>query len=215
MKWLFWLLLTLVLASFAMMQWGSMLTGEDKSLQPQPPLNADKIRLLPASLAASGVAQVAAPMACMEWGEFFGKDMERARAALAGMNLGDRLTQREVEQISGYWVYLPPTRTHVELEKELAQLNELGIGEYFVVQEPGKWLNTISLGVFKAEEPANRFLKHIAAKGVKGAKVGARKSKVSLTVFELKNLDAQTVAKLTELQKDFAESDLKSSACGN
>jgi hypothetical protein len=45
--------------------------------------------------------------------------------------------------------------------------------------------------------------------------VGERKSKVSLTVFVLKNLDAQTAAKLTELHKDFAESDLKSSACGN
>ncbi len=215
MKWLFWLLLLLVLAFFAVMQWGGMGMGDDKTLQPQPALHADKIVLLPATQSAqSGVTAVASAI-CMEWGEFFGKDLERASVVLNGMRLGDKLAQREVEQISGYWVYLPPT-TRVELEKEIAQLKELGLGEYYVVQEPGKWLNTISLGVFKVEEQANRFLKNITAKGVKDAKVGARKSKVSpLTVFILKNLDAPTVARLTELHKDFADSDLRVSACGN
>ena len=220
MKWLFWLLLLLVLLFFAAMQLGGMSGDAGKTPQPQPPLQAGKIVLLPALPAASSgvatpVAQENSSAVCMEWGEFFGKDMERASAVLVGMNLGDRLTQRKIEQISGYWVYLPPTKTRAEMEKEVAQLKELGIGEYFVVQEPGKWLNTISLGVFKAEEQANRFLMNITVKGVKGAKMGARKSKVSLTVFQMKNLDAPTAAKLTELQRDFAESELKQTACSN
>lgn len=220
MKWLFWLLLLLVLVFFAVMQWGGMGAGEDKTLQPQPALHADKIVLLPMLPSAlSGTAlsttQDAVPTACMEWGEFFGKDLERASAVLAGMSLGDRLTQREVEQTSGYWVYLPPTQTRAEMEKEVAQLKELGIREYFVVQEPGKWLNTISLGVFKVEDQANRYLKSVTAKGVKGARMGARKSKVPLTVFMLNNLDPPTAAKLTGLQKDFTGSELKRTACGN
>lgn len=217
MKWLFWLLLLASLVFFAFMQWGSAWTGDSKNLQSQPPLNAEKIKLLPAPVASPPAAPsaVQAAAACMEWGGFSGNDLTRATAAMDTLKLGDSLTRRQVEHVSGYWVYIPPLKTRAEVDKKVAQLNTLGVEEYFVVQEAGKWRNAISLGVFKTEGAAQKFLESIQNKGVKSAMAGERMSKFMLTVFVLKNPDAETAAKVVALQNEFAGSELKAAACDN
>jgi len=225
MKWLFWLLLLAGMAFFALMQWGSVLLGDGRNLQSQPPLNAEKIKLMRTPLAPPVAPPVVPPLAaqsavqataaCMEWGGFSGNDLTRATAALDTLKLGDRLTQRQIEHASGYWVYIPPLKTRADADKKVAQLKALGVEEYFIVQEAGKWRNAISLGVFKTEDAAQKFLERIKNKGVKSAMVGERMSKFMLTVFVLKNPDAGVTAKIVELQNEFAGSELKAAACDN
>lgn len=164
---------------------------------------------------------LAAPVArtteknCLEWGEFSGADLARAEKALAQMKLGDKLGQRSVEYTHGYWVYLPPAKTHAGKVKRIRQLKEQGIEDYFVVQEAGRWMNAISLGVFKTEEAAKKYLAELNKKGIKTAQVGERASKLKFTVFVLKNLDAPSMAQLSTLQKDYAGSELKPMACNH
>lgn len=219
MKWLFWLLLLASTGFFAFMQWGEALTGDGRSLQPQPPLNAEKIKLLKAlpamqaTASSHSVTPETANVACMEWGEFSGSDLERTTAALEKLKLGDSLTQRQVEHASGYWVYIPPLKTRADADRKIAQLNALGVAEHFIVQEAGKWHNAISLGIFKTEDAAQKFLESTREKGVKSALVGERMSKLVFTVFVLKNPDAGTTAKVVELQKEFSGSELKAAAC--
>lgn len=225
MKWLFWLLLLASMVFFAFMQWGGVLIGDGKNLQPQPPLNAEKIKLLQAPLAPPVVSSLVPPItaqsavqaaaACMEWGGFSGDDLTRATVALDTLKLGDRLTQRQIEHTSGYWVYMPPLKTRADADKKVAQLKALGVEEYFIVQEAGKWHNAISLGVFKTEDAAQKFLESLKNKGVKSAMAGERMSKFMLTVFVLKNPDAEVTAKMVELQNEFAGSELKAVACEN
>ncbi len=217
MKWLFWLLLLVSLAFFALMQWGGALTGGSKNPLSQPPLNAEKIKLLHLLPVTSTGVQPAAQAAdaCMEWGEFSGNDLVRATAAMDALQLGNRLTQRRVEHVNGYWVYIPPLKTHADVDKKIAQLKTLGVEEYYAVQEAGKWHNAISLGIFKTEEAAQKFLETIKGKGVKSAVEGERMSKFTLTVFVLKNPDAETAAKVVALQNEFAGSELKAAACEN
>jgi len=217
MRWLFWLLLLSSLLFFAFMQWGDALTGDGKNQQPQSPLNVEKIKLLQTPPAPPSVAQppVRMPDACMEWGEFSGNDLARASAALDALKLGDKLKQRYVEHVSGYWVYIPPLKTHADVDKKITQIKALGVEEYFVVQEPGKWRNAISLGVFKTEDAAQKFLEGLKDKGVKSAQAGERVSKFTLTVFVLKNPDAETAAKVVALQNEFVGSELKVTACEN
>ena len=217
MKWLFWLLLLVSLAFFALMQWGGALVGGSRNLQSQPPLNAEKIRLLPAPPAPPIAAQSAmqATDVCMEWGEFSGNDIMRATAALDALKLGNRLTQRQIEHISGYWVYIPPLKGRAEADKKVAQLKMLGVEEYFVVQESGKWHNAISLGIFKTEDAAQRFLERIKDKGVRSAMAGERMGRLMHTVFVLRNPDAETAAKVVTLQHEFGGSELKAAACEN
>ena len=226
MKWLFWLLLLASMIFFALIQWSGLLLGDGKNLQSQPPLNAEKIKLLQTSLAPPLAAQSAAQATaaqsatqttagCMEWGGFSGNDLTRATAALDALNLGDRLAQRQIEHTSGYWVYLPPLKTRADADKKVAQLKALGVEEYFILQEAGKWRNAISLGLFKTEEAAQKFLESIKNKGAKSDMMGERMSKFMLTVFVLKNPDAGVMAKVAELQNEFAGSELKATACDN
>lgn len=152
---------------------------------------------------------------CMEWGEFSGTDLARAEKVLAQMKLGDKLGQRTVEYTRGYWVYIPPLKTHAGRVKKIQQLKELGVAEYFVVQEAGRWMNAISLGVFKTEESANNYLVELNKKGIKSARMGERVSKLKFTVFTFRHLDAQSLAQLTALQKDYAGSEVKMLACNH
>jgi sporulation related protein len=180
-------------------------------------------RIATAAVPSSGVQMtlsISAPapgsritLACLEWGDFSGPDLARAAAALSALQIGDKLSQRQVEQDIGYWVYIPPLKNKAAVNRKIAELKALGVTEYFVVQVAGRWHNAISLGVFKSRDAAQNFLNHLHTKGVHTAKVGERASKLKMTIFKLNRIDAPTVAKLTAMQKDFAGSELKNVPC--
>lgn len=168
----------------------------------------------PASVPVAATAPPKAPN-CAEWGEFSGDDLTRAQQALSMMKLGDNLTQRSVEHNHGYWVYIPPLKKRANVEKKIAQLKERGIKDYFVVQEKGKWQNAISLGIFRTQDAAEKYMDMLRSKDVRTAKLGDRVSKLKYTVFAISDLDSGTADKLNALQKEFPESELKLSACNN
>lgn len=229
MRILVWILLLGNVIFFAVMQWGGALFGDGQAVQAQPALYEEKIRLLdqpksapvptqPVAASAVPVALAAVPVkpnnaACMEWGEFSGADLARANNALANLQLGDRLGQRQIEHSIGYWVYIAPLKDKAAVNQKVAQLKGRGIAEYFVVQEAGPWFNAISLGVFKTQDAAQKFTETLRAKDVHSAQVGERAGKFKATVFVLNGLDAATGGKLTALQKDFAGTELKTVPC--
>ena len=233
MKALFWILLLGNVIFFAVMRWGGPLVADEQAVQLQPALHEDKISLLGAPqgrplaalhavapVPASAPAVASAPLAakpdalCMEWGEFSGADLARATAALPALQLGDKLSQRQVEYNIGYWVYIPPMKDKAAANQKVAQLKARGINEYFVVTDAGPWLNAISLGVFKTQEAAQHFLDDLQrTKDVRSAKIGERASKLKMTIFVLNGLDAKAAAGLAEIQKDFAGSELKNISC--
>lgn len=193
---------------------------------PAPAPASPRAALAPAPIAAASAPVVLAPSAatppappkeanCAEWGEFSGQDLVRAQQMLATLKLGDKLMQRSVEQDHGYWVYVPPMKKHSQVERKIEQLKALGVKDYFVVQEKGRWLNAISLGVFKSNEAAQKYLAALRAKNVGPVKLGERKSKLKFTVFVIKGFDAGNTNKLKAFQKGFPGSELKVLACGN
>lgn len=228
MRILFWLLLLVNVLLFSYARWGDELTGAQADLQAQPPLNADKIKVVsapkaalpavtPAPVAPSvAVAQPAPadkPPACMEWGEFSGDDLARVTTALTSMKLGDQLTQHEVEQDTGYWVYMPPQGSRAGAKKKASELKALGVNDYFIVQEPGKWHYALSLGVFRTRQAAQNHLDDLHKQGVRTARVGERQAKLKFTVFVFKNPDNALTAKVVALQKGFPDSELKAAPC--
>ena len=102
--------------------------------------------------------------------------------ALTAMQLGDQLTQHEVEHDTGYWVYMPPQRNHARAKKKASELKALGVNDYFIVQEPGKWHNAISLGVFRTRQAAQNHLDGLQKQGVRTARVGERQAMLKFTV---------------------------------
>lgn len=225
MRTLFWILLLGNIIFFAAMQWGGGLIANEPLAQAQPALHAEKIRLLAAPLiepveppvvAADGAPAATRPdaLVCLEWGDFSGADMKRATAALSALQLGDKLSQYQVEHALGYWVYIPPLENKGAVTQKIAQLKARSVEEYFVVTDAGPWLNAISLGVFKTQEAAQSFLDDLErTKDVHTAQMGERASKFKTNVFVLNGPDAAAIARLTEIQKDFAGSTLKNVPC--
>lgn len=172
-----------------------------------------------AVVSAAPVASVPPPKIaasnCMEWGEFSGADLARVTKTLSEMNLGERMTQHNVEYASGYWVYMPPQKNKAAVNRKIAEIKALGVADYFVVQEKPKLVNAISLGVFKTSEAAKNFLASLQKKGVRSAVVGERKLKLKFILFEFKGIDAEMAASLSRLQKKYAYSELKTVSCNS
>lgn len=227
MRTLFWILLLGNAIFFAAMQWGGGLIADERLMQTQPALHEEKIRLLTASVAEPAEAPVAVaesvPSAtrpdtpvCLEWGDFSGADLTRATAALSALQLGDKLSQYQVEHAIGYWVYIPPLRNKAAVTQKVAQIKARGVEEYFVVSDAGPWLNAISLGVFKTREAAQNFLDDLQqTKDIRTAQIGERASKFKTTVFALNGPDAAAMAELTRMQQDFPGSTLKNVPCAH
>jgi sporulation related protein len=221
MRALFFLLLAANIAVATLIALG----GAPKGASYVPaPLNADRIRLAdagpaaapapPASPPAAPAAPEVKPPVCLEWGAFGPNDLPRAEAALAKLKIADRLSSRQTEEASGYWVYLPPAANRQELDKRVAELKALGVADYFVIQDPGsRWKSAISLGMFHTEDAANRHMAELQRKGVKSAVAGQRDHMVKRTVFVVREPDDAMAAKLVELKQAFPESELQSTAC--
>jgi len=221
MKKFFWAVLSLNLAFFAVMYWGALLRTPDLAMQPQPPLNPEKITLLSADATlASAVPGLPTQVnltegpVCLEWGEFNATARTSAARALAGLKLGAALQERQVEQSIGYWVYLPPQKDKAGVARKVAQLKARGVKEYFVVQEAGVWQNAISLGIFKTPEAAQGFLQELRNKDVNSAQMGERQSNIRVTIFHIAEPAPAVVEKLNALQKRFSGTTIKRLSCG-
>ena len=155
----------------------------------------------------------AAPAACIEWGIFAGPDVGRADAALVRLGIPQDRVERVVADAGGYWVYVPPLKTKVEIDRKIGELKALGVTDFFVVQESGQWRNAVSLGIFRTDEAAQAFLTKLKDRGVRSAVAERRENFLKQIAFQVREPDPTTVAKLATLQQEFPGSELKATQC--
>jgi hypothetical protein len=185
--------------------------AKTEPVKPEP-VKAEPVKPEPVKPESVVVAKPSKP-ACYEWGEFSGDELDQVSTALRRLQLGNKLVQRDVPHMIGYWVYIAPHKDKSVVNQKVAQLRERGVTDLFVIQEPGEWLNAIQLGVFKSRESAQNFLEGLRAKDVTSAQVGERASKIKFKRFAINNVDEAMSAKLTSLQKDFSGNELKRVSC--
>ena len=68
------------------------------------------------------VASSSNTLTCQEWGDFSGPDLARAEAALSALQLGNKLSNRQIERDIGYWVYIPPLKNKAAVKKKVSEL---------------------------------------------------------------------------------------------
>ena len=179
--------------------------------------NRDEVRLVavtPPAIAAQRAeetrktVQSLAGAACVEFSGIASADAQRAREAFAALQLGTRLGERRVDEISRYWVFMPPARDRRAAEATMAQIRRQGVNEMSIRPD-----NSISLGVFSTEEAARRFLASTEAKGVKGAEQGPFVRELRELVMLIREPDTELVAKLTVLQREFTSAQLRAVPC--
>ncbi len=152
--------------------------------------------------------QSLAGAACVEFAGVALAELPQAREAFAAMQLGDRLVERRVEEITRYWVHVPAARDRRTAEQTVSTLRRQGITDLSLRPD-----HAISLGVFSTEDAARRYLGLVEAKGAKGVQVGPFSKEVKDSVFLVREPDTELVARLALLQREHAASTLRAVPC--
>ncbi|MFN0163237.1 MAG: SPOR domain-containing protein [Burkholderiales bacterium] len=217
----------LVLVNLAFLAWnlgylGDSSTGNRESARLAAQIEPDKIRILSAAEARKqgGATTTTAPTAtsaastatCLEWGSFPAQEVERVQAVLAALKPPPKFSLRRIDETAGWWVFLPPQTNKPAADKKLAELKQLGIAEFFVINDDGPNKFAISLGVFKTEEAARNYLDTLARKGVRTARTAERETRVAKTMITFREVDEPTRARLNEARKDFTGVELRECA---
>jgi hypothetical protein len=214
------LFLLLLAASLGFFAWARFLAAPDPAIDSQPlaqQIEPEKLRVVPESELARtpppaaakpkpGPAPAApepAPLACLEWGSFSPADAARAEQRLEPLALGARMAQYRGEETAGWWVFIPPQSNRGAALRKAAELKQLGVDEYFVVQEEGRQRWALSLGVFRSEEAARAHLDALRAKGVRSAQVGQRETRVAKVWFQVRTVEQALHARLQEVAREF------------
>lgn len=217
MRWLVWLLL---LGNVLLLGYFQSGLRQHVEAAPSQAISPEKLKIItPEALAqmpkkgpAPAPADAPPVTACYEWGSFAAADAQRAKAALQQLSLEATAREQMPQDAIRYWVYIPPRRTLEEAQIKVNELKALGVEESYIVQEP-KWLFAISLGVFKEEALATRFLQDLQSRGVRSAIKGRRNHEGGQTSYTVHNITPAQVESLAKLQPDFPGSEFKQTAC--
>lgn len=198
------LLANLALAAYALLF--SDQPGPDAALLTQQ-INADQVRIIPQP------PPPARRSACLEWGTFSDVELPPVRRDLERLGLAQRATESRVPVVAGWWVFIPPQASRVEVDRRIAELVALGVTDYYAVEGEGPMRNAISLGIFRSEEAANDFLRGLQARGLRAARAGAREHRVTQTAFLLRDPSPQMSAQLAAMAGRFPGSELRALDC--
>lgn len=213
-RFIFFLLLLAILGFGAHLWLASQAEQVDFSRRER---NRDEVRIVavtPPALAARRAedsrktVQDLAGAACVEFSGIAPAESQRARDAFAALQLGPRLVERRIEEITRHWVFIPATRDRRIAEAKIAELRRQGVSEISIRPD-----NAISLGVFSSEEAARRFLTTLAAKGVRGAEQGPFARDLRELVMLVREPDTELTARLTVLQRDYPAAQLRAVPC--
>lgn len=219
MRLLFLLLLAANLGFFA---WARFLAPPDPAVDRQPlgqQLEPHKLRIVSERELATAAAKPkpAAPpeskppapapepakIACLEWGSFNPAEATRAAQRLEALALGARLALYRGEESANWWVHMPPQGSRAAALRKAAELKQLGVDDYFILQDPGPARWALSLGVFSTEEAAQAYLQALREKKVRTAIITRRETRVPKVWFQVREVDAPLNAKLQAMAQDF------------
>lgn len=212
MKWVFFVLLVASLGLAAFTYVRERLPNPDAQLVRQQ-LNADQIRIVAPRPIPAPAPPAPAAGVCLEWGSFAAIDLPRAQAAVDALAFGERVRRTEVGVSTSYWIYIPPLRSKVEMDRKTMELKDRGITDYSPILETGRWRYAISLGVYRNEDGARKRLASLRQRGVRSAQIGEREQRVSQTAFLVKDPTEAQAAQLANLKADHPGSELRSVDC--
>ncbi len=145
--------------------------------------------------------------------EFSVKSAEatRAQKTLSEGVASDRITSRNVEEYSKYIVSLPAFDERKAAADVVAKLKKAGVKDLQIMSD-----NAISLGAFSTEEAAIRHFAELEKKVkplVRKAVITPRGLVTKETLFTVREPDANMVARLTVMQREFEGSTVKAVDC--
>ena len=185
-----------------------------------PPAGGDEAAAATsASAPAAPAAPAAAPepataFACTEIGPFDSGDARRFEARLATLDLGDRQSRQTVQaqDVTSWLVHIPPQGSKEAADKKAAELRNLGLTNFYVMNGDSPLKYAISLGVFKTESAAQTLLAQLVKQGVHTARIAPRGPQTTHYVYRVRSLDAATRKRIAGFAERYDGAEVKS--CG-
>jgi hypothetical protein len=153
----------------------------------------------PAAPAQAPVATlVPNTVACTDVGTFDAVEAKRFEARLAALDLGDKQSRQaqQEQDVSSWLVNIPPQGSKDAAERKSAELRNLGIDDFYILQgeSPMKW--AISLGVFRTESGAQARLAQLTKQGVRTARITPRGPQTTVYSYRFRDIPEATRAKI-------------------
>lgn len=216
LKFIFWSLLCINAALFA---YGKGYLGNDKDNEREPArmknqLNPDKLKLAAPGTAGKAAISAAAAaaaeielVACTLIGNFTAADARKFEALVAPLDLGERQTRESltVPEVTSHIVFIPPQASKEAADRKAEELKNLGVTNFFIMNDSSTMKWAISLGVFKAETAAQTLLAALNKRGVTSAKVAARTTQAPRSAYRFRGIDAEAKAKLKAIAARFPQ----------
>jgi hypothetical protein len=169
----------------------------------------------PASPAVAQPPATPAPaFACTEIGPLTTSDARRFEARLAALDLGDRQSREAVQaqDVTSWLVHLPSQGSKEAADRKAAELRDLGVTNFFIMQGDSPLKYAISLGVFKTESGAEALLAQLGKQGVHTARIAPRGPQTTHYVYRVRGLDAATRKRIEGYAERYDGADVKN--CG-
>jgi hypothetical protein len=179
-----------------------------------------------ASAAASAPAPASAPaaapappapapaFACTEIGPLNSTDAHRFEARLAALDLGDRQSRQTVQaqDVNSWLVHIPPQGSKEAADKKAAELRNLGVENFYIMQGDSPLKYAISLGVFKTESGAQALLAQLTKQGVHSARIAPRGPQTVHYIYRVRGLDTATRKRIEGYVERYDGAEIKN--CG-
>lgn len=133
---------------------------------------------------------------CLVWRQLSVADAERLSSLMTKRFKAFKLSRKTIaSEGNGWWAFVPPQPSKADADKKAAELRELGVKDFFVIQEgPNRF--AISLGVFSTEKGSQDRLAELKAKGVRSVSAAPRPGKESVVTLQARGLSAEKAALL-------------------
>jgi hypothetical protein len=133
---------------------------------------------------------------CLVWRQLSVADADRLSSVLATRFKEFKQSRKTLpSEGNGWWAFVPPQASKADADKKAAELRELGVKDFFVIQEgPNRF--AISLGVFSTEKGSQDRLAELKAKGVRSASAAPRPGKDSIVTLQAKGRSGEKAALL-------------------
>ncbi|ALU91372.1 SPOR domain-containing protein [Herbaspirillum rubrisubalbicans] len=155
---------------------------------------------------------VAVTPSCTEVGNFTAADARRFSEQLASLNLGDKVVQKLTQDVTSHMVYIAPEGGREGADRRVAELRRLGIGDFYVIPDsfPNPALRYgVSLGIFRTEEAAKAYVGQLISRGVRSARIIARRSGAGKQVFQLRDLTPEARTALENIKSAFPDQEIR------
>ena len=109
-------------------------------------------------------------------------------------------------------MHIPSQGNKEAADKKAAELRNLGVTNFYVINTDSPLKYAISLGVFKSESAAQAMLAQLGKQGVHSARIAPRGPQTTHYVYRLRGLDVATRKRVEGFAERYDGADVKS--CG-